>query len=152
MWLVLDHMPPSISATIHNILLSIFFFFCLFRAAPAAHVSSQARGRFGATAASLHCSHCNAGSKLGICNLHHSSQKHQIPDPLSNTRSLTHWAGIEPMSSWILVGFVTSEPRKELSPLYFAPIPSSMQLSLWRSPQILLYIRYKPLQSLAFTL
>ena len=34
----------------------------------------------------------------------------------SNTESLTHWAkpGIEPTSSWILVGFVTSEPWQEL--------------------------------------
>ena len=33
-----------------------------------------------------------------------------------NTKSLTHWArpGIEPASSWILVGFVTAEPWQEL--------------------------------------
>ena len=35
----------------------------------------------------------------------------------SNAGSLTHWArpGIDPMSSWILVGFITSEPRWEFS-------------------------------------
>ena len=34
----------------------------------------------------------------------------------SNARSLTHWVrpGIEPMSSWILVGFITTEPWQEL--------------------------------------
>ena len=34
----------------------------------------------------------------------------------SNTRSLTHWAkpGIEPTSSWILMGFLTTEPQEEL--------------------------------------
>ena len=39
---------------------------CLFaisRAAPSACVSSQARGRIGATAAGLHHSHSNAGSE-----------------------------------------------------------------------------------------
>ena len=34
----------------------------------------------------------------------------------SNTASLTHWArqGIEPVSSWILVRFITAEPPREL--------------------------------------
>ena len=47
-----------------------------------------------------------------------------IPDPShistytiahSNTGSLTHWGrpGIEPVSSWILVGFITIEPQQE---------------------------------------
>ena len=42
-----------------------------------------------------------------VCDLHHSS---------GNTGYLTHWArpGIEPMSSWILVGFVSTAPRREL--------------------------------------
>ena len=33
-----------------------------------------------------------------------------------NTRSLTHWArpGIEPTTSWFLVGFVSAVPRREL--------------------------------------
>ena len=42
-----------------------------------------------------------------ICNLHHSSQQCQILNPLSE-------AGIKPTSSWIIVGFVTTEPRWEL--------------------------------------
>ena len=38
-----------------------------------------------------------------------------------NTRSLTHWArpGIKPTSSWILVGFVTTEARWELLFCFF---------------------------------
>ena len=40
-----------------------FFFFCLFRAAPVAYGSSQARGQIGAAAASLHHSHSNEGSE-----------------------------------------------------------------------------------------
>ena len=38
-------------------------FFCLFRAAPVAYKSSQARGQIGAVAASQHHSHSNSGSK-----------------------------------------------------------------------------------------
>ena len=36
----------------------------------------------------------------------------------SNAGSLTHWAkpGIEPMSSWILDGFITTEPQWDSSP------------------------------------
>ena len=49
------------------------------------------RGRIQATAAGLHHSHSNAGS-------------------------LTHWArpGIKSVSSWILVGFVSTEPEGAL--------------------------------------
>ena len=60
----------------------LFIYLCLFRAAGAAFGGSQARGRIRAVAACLH--HSNAGS-------------------------LTHSArpGIEPVSSWILVVFLT---------------------------------------------
>ena len=44
-------------------MLILFFFLFLFRAAPAAHVGSQARGPIGATAASLRQSHSNGGSE-----------------------------------------------------------------------------------------
>ena len=75
-----------------------FFFFCLFRAAPSAYGSSQARGPIGATAAGLHHSHSTARSKLHVTY----TTVHGI------SGLLTHLArpGIEPVSSWILVGFV----------------------------------------------
>ena len=47
-------------------LFSYFYFilfFCYFRARPTAYGGSQARGPIGATAASLHNSHSNTGSK-----------------------------------------------------------------------------------------
>ena len=58
--------------------------FLLFRATSSAYESSQARGQIRAASSSLHHSH-------------------------SHTRSLTHWArpGIQPASSWTLVGFLT---------------------------------------------
>ena len=40
----------------------------------------------------------------------------------SNARSLTHWAGsgIQPSSSWILIGFIIAEPQQELLELLFS--------------------------------
>jgi len=67
----------------------LLFSICLLRAVPAAYGSSQARGRIGATAAGLHHSHSNVGSELQLW-LHHSSQQHQIPNPLNKARDQTH--------------------------------------------------------------
>ena len=67
------------------------FFFCLFRASPAAHGASQSRGWIGAVAA-------------GPCHRH------------SNARAPTHWVGpgLKPAFSWILVRFVSAAPQREL--------------------------------------
>ena len=65
---------------------SLFFAFLLFMATPMGYGSSQDRGPI------------SMGSKL-ICDLHHSSWQPQILNPLS-------WGpGIEPASSWKLVGY-----------------------------------------------
>ena len=70
-----------------------FFFFLLFRAAPVAYGSSQARGRIRAAASSLH-------------------QATAMPDPnQSVTYTTAHGntgsfnPGVEPTSSWKLVRF-----------------------------------------------
>ena len=55
--------------------MSILFFF---RAAPAAYEGSQARGQIGATAASLHHRHSNAGSKPSLLPI---PQLTAMPDP-----------------------------------------------------------------------
>ena len=69
--------------------LFFFFFFCLFRAVPAAYISSQARGQTGAIAASQ--SHGTAMLDLSsVCDLHHSSPYCQIPNPLSKARDQPH--------------------------------------------------------------
>ena len=60
--------------------------FWLFRAAPAAYGSAQARGRIGAVAAGLY--HSNTRSQF-ICDLPHSSQQRQILNPLSEARDRT---------------------------------------------------------------
>jgi len=55
-----------------------FFFLCLFRATLVAYGRSQARGQIGATAAGLHHSHSNAGSKP---RLEPTPQLTAMPDP-----------------------------------------------------------------------
>ena len=44
-----------------------------------------------------------------VCNLHCSSSQHQILNPLSKARDQTSRI----VSSWIPVGFITPEPRRE---------------------------------------
>ena len=48
------------------IIIIIIRSFCLFKVAPAAYGSSQAKGRIGAIAASLSDRHSNTGSKLRL--------------------------------------------------------------------------------------
>ena len=78
----------------------LFLFIRLFFSAiPWAYGYSQTRGGIGAAAACLHHSHSYARSKscLSYTTAH------------GKAGSLTQWGrpGIEPSSSWILVGFVT---------------------------------------------
>ena len=56
----------------------LFFFFCLFRAAPKAYRGSQARGQIRATATGLHHSHSNTRSEL---RLPPTPQLKATPDP-----------------------------------------------------------------------
>ena len=97
-----------------EVVIYVFFLFFFFRAAHAVYGSTQARGRIGAPGASLHHSHSNTRSKTAAHG---------------KARSLTHWVvpGIKPMSSWILVGFLTAEPQWEFQ-MWFYLI---LTISLW---------------------
>ena len=81
----------------------------LFRAAPVAYGSSQARSWIGAAAAGLHHSHSNMGSEPHLQNY---TTAH------GNAGPLNYWVrpGIESASSWILVQVVTAEPQREFPP------------------------------------
>ena len=83
----------------------------LFRAVPESYGSSQARRWVGAIAAGLHYCSQQRGiwAASATCTTAHG-----------NVGSLTHWLrpGIKPTSSWILVGFVSSEPWRELLSYY----------------------------------
>ena len=84
-----------------------FFFKVLYFflwAIPAAYGSFQTRGWIGAVAAGLYHSHSNARSKP---QLWPTLQVAAMPG-CGNAGSFTHWArpGIEPTTSWILVGFI----------------------------------------------
>ena len=82
----------------------IFIFFLFFRATPTAYGSSQTRS-LRAIAAGLNHSHSNLESQLYLCSTSHG-----------NARSPAHLErpGIEPVSSRILVGFVSTAPQTEL--------------------------------------
>ena len=75
------------------------FIFRFFRAKSVAYGSSQAQGEIGDEAASLRHSH-RTSDPTCVWYLHHSSWQCWI---------LTHWVRpeIKPMSSWILVSFIT---------------------------------------------
>ena len=77
-----EHAPPR-----------VFFFlsFYLFRAAPAAHEGSQARGPIGAPAAGLHHSHSHRGSepRLRPAPQRMATLDPQPPEPLGNSPSHT---------------------------------------------------------------
>ena len=74
-----------------------FFFFCLFRATPMAYGDSQARVE--SELQLLAYSTATATSNPSrICDLHHSSQQHQVCNPLSKARDWTHIL-IDP--SWV---------------------------------------------------
>ena len=90
-------------------LMEIFVFvFCFFRATPAAYGGSQARSQIGAAAAGIHRSHSNARRKPDLQPI---PQLMAVPDPQFTERG----QGIELVSSWILVRFISAEPGWELS-------------------------------------
>ena len=57
---------------------------------------------------------CQSTPQPQQCQIQAASATYTIAH--GNARSLTHWArpGIEPMSSWILVGFISTDPQQEL--------------------------------------
>ena len=64
----------------------LIYSFIYFRAAPAAHKGSQARGQIRATAAGLHHSHSNLESEPHLWPIYHSSWQWRILNPLSEAR------------------------------------------------------------------
>jgi len=110
---------PGVSSLLANYHFSLslpfvcFFVACFFRAAQLAYSSFQARGR-------ISCS-CRPTPQPQQCQIWASCATY--PRAHSNTRSLTHWAGpgIEPSSSWILVGIATAEPQWKLQISIFIP-------------------------------
>ena len=94
--------------TAFSVSLSFFFFlsFCLFRAAPAAYGSFQARVLIRAVATGLHHSHSNARSEPCLWP---TPQFMATLDPYP-----TEWG-----TSWFLVRFASAAPRWELLSLSF---------------------------------
>ena len=82
-----------------------------FRAAPEAYGGSQARGPVGATTAGLYHSHSSARSELHLWPI--------LQLTASSILSTLSELGIEPATSWFLVGFISVVPRWELQSLLF---------------------------------
>ena len=101
----------------------LFFSFCL-RAAPAAYRGSQARGRIGAIATGLHHSHSNARSEPCL---------QLTPQLTAKPYPLTHWVRpeIKPVSSWVLVRFLSTEPRWELLDIGFQLLSKYQGAQCW---------------------
>ena len=98
----------------------LFVLFLLFRATPMAYGGSQDKSIIGATATGQHHSHSNAPTpqpqqrRIWAASVTYTTTH-------GNTGSLTYWArtGIEPKTSWLLVGFVSATPRQELLDIYY---------------------------------
>ena len=93
--------PPSRLFLI--LFIYLFIYLLLFRVASVAYGGSQARGRFGATAASLHHSHSR--------DLYHSSWQHRIFNPLSKARDQTF--ALRDASQ-----ILSTEPQRELQDVF----------------------------------
>ena len=95
-----DSSHPGVCGVVWSIMVCIFtlffFFLFLFRAAPKAYGSFQARSQIGAVAAGLQHSHSNTASNH-VWNLYHGSWQCRICNPLARP-------GIEPATS-LLVGY-----------------------------------------------
>ena len=78
-----------------------FSVFCLFRAAPAAYGTSQARGWIGAIAAGLCHSYSNTDLSC-VHKLHHGSRQCQILKPLSKARGQTCILGVPVVAQWLM--------------------------------------------------
>ena len=94
-----DRLKRTFLAYLLSCFLSVLFvcLFCLSRAIPTAHGSSQARGQIGSYWPTPQPQQCGIWAMSATYMAAHS---------------LTHWVGLEikPVSSWILVRFVTPEP------------------------------------------
>ena len=73
----------------------------------------------------LHHSHNNARSKPRLRPTYTTAH--------GNVGSLTHWArpAIEPISSWIQIGFLTTVPRRELPTFFTSWYPEMIYANHW---------------------
>ena len=116
----------TISMTPQSVLVSLclfYFSFLFFMITPEAYESSHGRWQIEAAAAGLHHSHSDTGSQ---------SPSVTYTEAYGDTGSLTHWTrpGIKPVSSWIPVRFVTTEPQRELPLVSLCNSPISVPLCL----------------------
>ena len=103
----------------------ILFIYFFFLGPHSRHMEVSRLGvKSGARAAGLPHNHSNSGSRLHLRSTYTTAH--------GNARCLTHWVrpGIEPTSSWILIGFVSTVPQWELPWKYFWTCRQAPQGSL----------------------
>ena len=94
------------------------FFFFLFRAAPRAYGSVPRLGVESELQLPVYTTATATQNRSHVCDLHHSSQQRQIPNPLSENRDQTH---ILMDTSWIRFHCATLG----------TPISSSLSVGTW---------------------
>ena len=94
----------------------LFIYLLLFRVTPVAYEGSQAWDGIGSTAASPCPSHNNVVLELPLWTTPQLMEMLD-PNPLSG-------AGIEPMFSWTLAGFITTEPQQSFFLFFFCNVES----------------------------
>ena len=105
----------------------LFFFFCLFRGTLMAYRGSQGSNQSYS---------CRPTPQPQQCQIPATSVTYSTAQ--GNARSVTHWAGprIKPAFSWVLVGFVSTEPQWELPTIIF----SCSTTCLFSSQNLYIYI------------
>ena len=125
-----SYVPDSQLYIFGRVSIQVFCFFSFFfRATPVAYESSQARGQIGAAAAA-HTTQLQQPDPSRVCDL------------MATLDPLTHWvrSGIEPVSSWPPVGFITSKPMMGAPPYSFKLLSTVLLLALLISASVFFLI------------
>ena len=122
---------PTTSTTWTHLVFVFVFVFPFFKTELTAYGGSQARGPIRATLLA-YTTATATWDPSRVCNLHHGSWQCQILNPLR--------PGIEPTTSWFLVGFVSAAPRREFHLIFETSLWDHIILSPFLQTEMLLHL------------